>query len=70
MDINGKNTKTQKTTRKITRRSTLKYSIGSAVAENSPTPIEAPPEHRKQENYYHSWEASCIKTQTSFDAWI
>ncbi|KAG4101170.1 hypothetical protein H8356DRAFT_1344539 [Neocallimastix lanati (nom. inval.)] len=34
MDINGKNTKTQKTTRKITRRSTLKYSIGSAVAEN------------------------------------
>jgi len=54
MDINGKNTKTQKTTRKITRRSTLKYSIGSAVAENSPTPIEAPPEHRKQENYYHS----------------
>jgi len=47
MDKKGKNEKTQENTKKTTRSGSLKCSVGSVVAENSPTPVEAPPARRQ-----------------------
>ncbi|ORY26738.1 hypothetical protein LY90DRAFT_513675 [Neocallimastix californiae] len=47
MDKKNKNSKAPENTRKKTRSGSLKSSVGSVAAENSPTPVEAPPARRQ-----------------------
>ncbi|KAG4101176.1 hypothetical protein H8356DRAFT_933203 [Neocallimastix lanati (nom. inval.)] len=43
----NKNFKAPENTKKTTRSGSLKSSVGSVAAENSPTPVEAPPARRQ-----------------------
>ena len=43
MDKMNKSSKAPENTRKTTRSGSLKSSVGSVAADNSPTPLEAPP---------------------------
>jgi len=47
MDKKNKNTKAPENTGKTIRSGLFKRSMGSVVAENSPTPVEAPPAQRQ-----------------------
>jgi len=47
MDKKNKNSKAPENTRKTTRSDSLKSSVGSVVADNSPMPVEAPPARRQ-----------------------
>jgi len=47
MNKKNKNSKAPENTRKTTRSGSLKSSVGSVAAENSPTPVEAPPARRQ-----------------------
>ena len=47
MNKKNKNSKAPKNSRKTTRRGSLKSSVGSVTAENSFTPVEAPPARRQ-----------------------
>jgi len=47
MDKKNKNSKAPENTRKTTRSDSLKSSVGSVVADNSPLPVEAPPARRQ-----------------------
>ena len=57
MDKKNKNSKAPENTRKTTRSASFKILVGSVSAENSPTPVEAPPTRRQ-----NTWDKKTINT--------